>query len=35
MFLKLVEKDERRETLTEMARYLNTNFIVSTIDTEY
>ena len=35
MFLKLVEKDERRETLSEMARYLNTNFIVSTIDTEY
>ena len=35
MFLKLVEKDERRETLSEMARYLNTNFIISTIDTEY
>ena len=35
MFLKLVEKDERRETLSEMARYLNTNFIISTIDKEY
>ena len=35
MFLKLVEKDERKETLSEMARYLNTNFIISTIDTEY
>ena len=35
MFLKLVEKDERRETLSEMARYLSTNFIISTIDTEY
>ena len=35
MFLKLAERDEKRETLSEMARYLNTNFIISTIDTEY
>ena len=35
MFMKLVEKDERRKSLSAMAGYLNTSFMISTIDTEY
>ena len=35
MFKSLIEKNERRSELSIMAQYLNTCFIISTVDDEY
>ena len=35
MFKSLIEKNERRSQLSIMAQYLNTCFMISTVDDEY
>ena len=35
MFKSLIEKNERRSELSIMAQYLNTYFMISTVDDEY
>ena len=35
MFKSLIEKNERRSELSIMAQYLNTCFMISTVDNEY
>ena len=35
MFKSLIEKNEKRSQLSMMAQYLNTSFMISTIENEY
>jgi hypothetical protein len=35
MFKSLIEKNERRSELSIMAQYLNTCFMINTVDNEY
>ena len=35
MFMKLKEKEKVRESLATMAQYLNTNFMINTVENEY
>ena len=35
MFKSLIEKNERRSELSIMAKYLNTCFMINTVDKEY
>jgi len=35
MFKSLTEKNERRNQLSIMAQYLNTNFMINTVENEY